>query len=493
MANWIKKIAVTMAGISAASLIAPSPSRAEFPQQIERPPQFVLFSFDGSYNLGVWKNLRDFSKRQKDQGSDVKFTFFMSGVYFIQPNNRTLYTPPRHAVGKSDIGVGDNNQDITLRVDQVNKAVAEGHEMGSHANGHFDGSKWTQEEWSSEFSQFEKFIFDVFSLNKIDPNQTQHRGWLLKQENVKGFRAPLLGVGSGLWPALKEHQFSYDCSKIAPPNYWPEKMGNGLWNLPLAELKIAGTAKRTLSMDYNFYVAQSGGKAEPAQKETFKKQMYDTYINWFQQNYNGNRAPLNIGHHFSPWNNGAYMETLQKFAADVCGLPEVKCVNYQEYVGWLESLNPIQIANFKKGNFLKMEKPVQIAQVSAPLSSTVQLMLNSSSSVKYVYVRPLVQTQEALKKLRAQISVNGIKINKSALTLEDVQKISGGKNDVEITAHLLNSRGVEIARSTQVLHDMLTQTQQLSTISLESSALKGDLPEAHLDERNTSYDPNNLD
>ena len=125
-----------------------------------RPPQYVLFSFDGSYNLGVWKSLRDFSKTQKEAGRDIHFTFFMSGVYFIQPSNRTIYTAPQHNPGRSDIGVGDNSEDISLRVDQVNRAFSEGHEMGSHANGHFSGATWSQSEWESEFSQFEKMIFE---------------------------------------------------------------------------------------------------------------------------------------------------------------------------------------------------------------------------------------------------------------------------------------------------------------------------------------------
>jgi hypothetical protein len=63
--------------------------------------------------------------------------------------------------------------------------------------------------------------------------------------------------------ALGAHRYIYDTSKTPPAGYWPERQ-NGIWNFPLAELRIAGTGKRTLSMDYSFYFAQSEGKPDPA-------------------------------------------------------------------------------------------------------------------------------------------------------------------------------------------------------------------------------------
>lgn len=474
-----------------ASALAPLSVQAQ--STVARPPQFILFSFDGSYNLGVWKNIRDFSKAQKDKGADTRFTFFISGVYFIQPSNRTVYQAPGKVAGKSDIGVGDSTDDIALRIDQVNKALSEKHEMGSHANGHYSGGKWSEADWTSEFTQFENMIFNVFSLNKIDPNRPTANGWLMEKRDIKGFRAPLLETSAGLWPTMKKFEMTFDASRTAEPNYWPEKLSTGLWNFPLAQIKIVGTAKKTLSMDYNFYVSQSGGKDDLANKETYKKQMYDSYIAWFQSNYNGNRAPLNIGHHFSKWNGSIYMEALQQFAADVCGLPEVRCVTYSEHVQWLESLQPQVLADIRRGKFDRIAKPIQLAAVVPEVNTTVKLATRASDGDTSIFVRPNVQQMGELNSLRARISINGQMLNQAEMTMAEIRQRAGGDNNATVTAHLYNNKGVEISRSTQLVHDIQGHRLQLSTDTQEARALKGDLPEAHLSEKADGYDPSQLD
>ena len=64
-------------------------------------------------------------------------------------------------------------------------------------------------------------------------------------------------------------------------------------------------------MDYNFLVAQSGVGAIAALREAFRRQMLDTYLDYFSANYTGNRAPLHIGHHFTDYQSGAYREALK--------------------------------------------------------------------------------------------------------------------------------------------------------------------------------------
>ena len=81
-------------------------------------------------------------------------------------------------------------------------------------------------------------------------------------------------------------------------DYWPQKI-NGIWNFPLADLRIYDTGKPTLSMDYNFYYSQSGGKPDLKNAGKFREEMFNTYLAYFETNYYGNRAPIHIGHHFS--------------------------------------------------------------------------------------------------------------------------------------------------------------------------------------------------
>ena len=76
-----------------------------------------------------------------------------------------------------------------------------------------------------------------------------------------GFRAPYLAHSPGLYATLAERGFRYDTSGTAPSGAWPEKR-DGIWRFNLAEIRIAGSGRATLSMDYNFLVAQSGAGAD---------------------------------------------------------------------------------------------------------------------------------------------------------------------------------------------------------------------------------------
>src|SRR5262249_12393180 len=153
----------------------------------------------------------------------------------------------------------------------------------------------------------------------------------------------------GLYQVLKNRHYAYDTSKSGPSNYWPQQ-NNGVWNFPLAELRIVGSGKRTLSMDYNFYVADSRGEPDAANKSKYEKQMVDTYVQYFESNYFGNRGPIHIGHHFSKWNGGAYWSAMQQFARRVCGLPEVKCVTYKDLLDFVNE-NKAKIPAFQAGSF----------------------------------------------------------------------------------------------------------------------------------------------
>ena len=77
-----------------------------------------------------------------------------------------------------------------------------------------------------------------------------------------GFRAPYLAKSAGLYPVLKRNGFRYDTSGVGQSNAWPERI-DGIWRFNLAMLRIAGSGKNTLSMDYNFFVAHSGAMADP--------------------------------------------------------------------------------------------------------------------------------------------------------------------------------------------------------------------------------------
>lgn len=352
---------------------------------VDRPPQFVQLAFDGSKNINFWEDSRSVAAKEK-----IKFTYFISGVYFLADADKTKYTEPEHGNGKSAIGFGGKKADLQERVKQVVLAYNEGNEMASHANGHYDGGKYTYEQWSSEMKQFETIILDAWKNAGI-PEQ-EPKWWADMVHHINGFRAPLLGISKGMFTALNDEKYRYDTSQVEQMNYWPQ-IKNKLWNFPLAAVKIVGSGKNTLSMDYNFYYTQSGGnEAAPADIPKFEKEMYDTYMAYFKNNYYGNRAPVHIGHHFSLWNKGIYWKVMQRFAKEVCHKPEVVCGTYEELADFLDSKKPDELEAYRKGNFTKLNPKA---------GGVLSLFQTPMANQQPYFVHPEV-SQAELEQLRKQ-------------------------------------------------------------------------------------------
>ncbi len=275
---------------------------------INKNIQFVLLSFDGSESLAMWQKTRDFAKEMKQKNKPVNFTYFISSVYFLPPNTKDI---------PSKIGYSRSLADIPKRIEQVNLAQSEGHEIASHMNGHFRATDWSEKKWMDEF--------DIF--NKVSPIKTI------------GFRSPLLSRNENLYKVLPKFGYKYDSSGVGKMGEMPIKDKYGIWEIPLVTMTLPGGGA-TLSMDYNIYIDQTGAK-DILKKDTLEwnknyNQAVGAFQNYFNKNYNGTRAPVVIGNHFSLWNDGLYFEALKTFANNVCGLPDVKCGTFSELVESLE-------------------------------------------------------------------------------------------------------------------------------------------------------------
>lgn len=310
-----------------------------------RPPQFVNMAFDGSKSLRMWKYTTEFATQE-----NIKFTYFISGVYFVDDANKHIYQGPNRAAGSSDIGFGGNSNSVKARNSWVQHAYQLGHEIASHANGHFNGGLWNSNEWDSELRQFEYLLTQSQANYGGADNRVWNRGLM---KDMIGFRAPLLGRNNPMYQALQQNGYRYDTSSVRPANQWPTRI-NALWDFPLASLKMNDSGKTTLSMDYNMYVAQSNGvKGEEAFFNQWEEEVYQTYLKYFKANYLGNRAPLHIGHHFSLWNGGIYWRALQRFAQTVCQIPEVICGTYTDLVNFLERQNARDLQDYQAGRFTR--------------------------------------------------------------------------------------------------------------------------------------------
>jgi hypothetical protein len=88
--------------------------------------------------------------------------------------------------------------------------------------------------------------------------------------------------------------------------------------------------------------------------------MLDAHLAYFKSNYEGNRAPLHIGHHFFDYQGGVYREALMAFATAICldtkNFPDVKCVTYSELAKFLDALPADTLAAYQRGDFSDPEK-----------------------------------------------------------------------------------------------------------------------------------------
>lgn len=468
-----------------------------------RPPQYVVVSFDGSKSINMWKETRRISK---DVGGS--FTYFLSGVYFISSADKMLYRPPTLKQGRSDIGFGRNSADIAERVSQVDQAIREGAEMGSHVNGHFDGSKWTYGDWSSEFEQFHSFINKVFFNNpRINLPSLASRWEVGLSGQLRGFRAPLLAINNQSDRVLSDFGYLYDASRVAEPTKWPYQIGT-VWQFPLAVIPIAGTAKKTISMDYNFYYQDSKAKDDLANASFYEDRYYQSLLNHFNKNYYGNRAPINVGNHFANWNGGAYFKGLLRFATEVCGnkakYPEVECLNYKAMVEKLNEAGASQIIAWEKGKFpvLQQNSASPIGPMIANLVGPKEWELNLDFDLQNGQLVTQVSGRDRGILLQNPEAEWVISLWPSKYGLDEATKLALPRNEKDIV--LVRSRAVppqvpsqltvkgfqvlrigfeirgrEIQSVTKKVYFKNGKIVAISKVSEESIAAKGDLLEAH--------------
>ncbi len=312
--------------VEAPAAVEPSePTTEPVPKGI---PQFVVLAFDGSYDLDMWKATRAFAAESAAYAAPVHFTYFINSAYLLDPSTKFSYAPPQHPVGTSAINFAPSAKNIASRVEQINLAISEGHEIGSHAVGHFDGSTWSQTEWTSELTQFQTHI--------------AASGIQLPPGGIVGFRAPELGVSDGLYPTLKQLGYRYDASASDyMPDAWPVKNDSGLWEYPVHHIPYNGTDHEIQAMDYTLYFQQTNAqdtltKGTPEWQTTYDDTL-QTYLNAFHLNSTTTRAPVFMANHFSLWNDGLYWEVMKAFAKEVCGVQDVHCISFSELTDYLDA------------------------------------------------------------------------------------------------------------------------------------------------------------
>ncbi|MEV7179571.1 hypothetical protein [Kitasatospora sp. NPDC093679] len=327
-------------GDGSTSDTGPQPNRppAEKLKPGEKPPQFVVFSWDGA--LENEDHL--FSHfRKVAQENDAHMTFFLSGIYLVPNSKRSLYHPPQHAVGKADISFPTDTH-LRATLEQVRQAWVDGNEIGTHFNGHFCGPKgggdWSVAEWQSELDQARSFVTDWKTNTGMKDVPALPFDYT---RELVGGRAPCLEGQKNLLAAEKASGFRYDASSPGEFQVWPAKK-DGIWNFPLQMVPYPGKPTQVLSMDFNFLANQSGESTngDPKKYQAWERETRDGYLNGFERVYNGSRAPLFIGNHFETWNGGIYMQAIEDVVKGVCKREGVRCVSFKELADWLDAQDP---------------------------------------------------------------------------------------------------------------------------------------------------------
>ncbi|MFE9612238.1 hypothetical protein [Streptomyces sp. NPDC006012] len=312
-----------------------------------RPPQFVVFSWDGAGELSNQLFSR-FRKVAAEHGASM--TFFLSGIYTLPESKKHLYHPPQHDVGASAIGyLADRHIHATLQ--QVRGAWLEGHEIGTHFNGHFCGEdgvrNWSSADWRSEIDQAIDFVTNWKTntgFTDLEPLPFDYR------KELVGARTPCLEGQSALLPTAAALGWKYDASSPGGLQIWPNKVQGGrIWDFPLQSIPFSGHSFQVLSMDYNLMANQSEGRptGDRSQYEAWRVQARDTYLAGFRRAYESNRAPFFIGNHFERWNGGIYMDAVEEAIGEMAKFDDVRFVSFKQLVAWLEAQDPAALRQMR--------------------------------------------------------------------------------------------------------------------------------------------------
>ncbi|MER6536315.1 hypothetical protein ABT215_21390 [Streptomyces sp900105755] len=313
----------------------------------EKPPQFVVFSWDGALEGSdhLFSHYREMAKEY-----NAHMTFFLTGIYLLPKSKKALYTGPMHQPGDAAIDYA-TDEHIRTTLEQLREAYDDGNEIGTHFNGHFcekkGGGDWSVEQWKSEIDQFYKFVENWKTNTGF--KDIPALPFDFKQEVVGG-RAPCLEGQPNLLKALQKYGYNwkYDASSPGDFQIWPSKK-DGLWNFPLEMLPYPGGDYQGLSMDFNFLYNQSNGETngDPSKYAEWEQQTVQSYMDGFNRVYYGSRAPLFIGNHFEDWNGSIYMKAIDQLVPKICTKKGVKCVSFKELADWMDAQDPATLARLR--------------------------------------------------------------------------------------------------------------------------------------------------
>jgi peptidoglycan/xylan/chitin deacetylase (PgdA/CDA1 family) len=291
----------------------------------EKPKQLLIVSFDGAGANPLWQRSRDIARR-----NNAYFTYFLSCTLLIQRADAKTYQGPHQKPGRSNIGFAQSAAEARERLGHIWQAHLEGHDISSHTCGHFDGKDWSAADWTAELDTFHKVLADAWKTNGAASEEPE--GWRdFAAHGITGFRAPYFSTSTGLVEAEKAAGIRYDASLVTKGPEMPEDQ-NGLIRFGLPLIAEGPAGRPIIGMDYNLFIRHSAGLDNPSRTGEFEERAYSAFRRAFDQQYDGDRIPLQLGFHFVEMNGGAYWRAMERLVTEVCTRKDVACVSYSQAV-----------------------------------------------------------------------------------------------------------------------------------------------------------------
>ena len=263
----------------------------------------ILITFDDAVNQPVYERIQLIRGHNNPDGSPIAFTFFVS-------NNYTNYW-------------------------QLHELHSQGHEIAIHTVTHSTGSETSYERWIEEIVACREAISRLAGI---------------PLEQLRGFRAPYLGVNSNMYHALSDLGFDYDCSVPEVPGQmlsqdeasfiWPYTLHDGIQQLVWTGTGPTNSLPDLFKVPMWNLVESDGSRLHNMDPTGTREELVAMFKHNLLSRYNGNRAPMGIWLHASPFltsdENVAAMNEFLEWALEI---PDVWVVGVGNAVDWLK--NPV--------------------------------------------------------------------------------------------------------------------------------------------------------
>ena len=248
------------------------------------------------------------------------------------------------------------------------RCTASGHEIASHAVGHFNGSGWSAAEWAKEFRAFN----DVAA--KVGPNNGFGDAVKLAfpLTEIRGFRAPYLAKSAGLFTALRNAASATTPAASAGACLAAEDRRR-------LALRSRQSAHQRQRQGHDLDGLQFPGRAvrrlpEPGSRRAARSSAsrWCRPISIISRRIMPAIARRCTSGIISPTISTAPIARRCKtFARTVCGLPEVRCTTYAQLADFMDAQHPTRLRPIARAiSRARRSRPSDSPQTGALTSAT---------------------------------------------------------------------------------------------------------------------------